>query len=87
MTNACQPIGGTDAQKSWDDVGALRDPFGFTLHTAVCSGDVEWVKRSLRRGNANATDKLGRTPLHLAAEGGHKAIIELLLQAGAKNCL
>ena len=48
------------------------------------------VKLLLKTGKADVEwkDKDDRTPLSWAIEGGHEAVVELLLKAGAKaNCV
>eukprot|EP00435_Cladocopium_sp_Y103_P015219 s5223_g3.t1 len=58
------------------------------LHNAVCSGDKDYVQQLLEnRASVDATDRSGRTPLHLAAsEVSEPAkIIELLLEARART--
>ena len=55
------------------------------LIKATKEGNIEAVKQHLSgilSGDVNAKDKLGRTPLRIAAYWGHKEIVELLI---AKN--
>jgi cytohesin len=50
------------------------------------NGNIEAVKKHLAAGvDVNATSKMwsGMTPLHIAAEGGHNEIAELLIAKGA----
>ena len=55
-----------------------------SLLEAVRRGDLQRVKDFLANG-ADVNAKLGdfTTPLHLAAQGGHKEIAELLIAKGA----
>lgn len=63
------------------------------LHYNCFAGDMEGVRQCLREGddvhhavdllNQNQQLVVGVTPLYLAAQQGHKAICELLLQNGA----
>ena len=55
-----------------------------SIHDAVSLGDVEAIKQHLADGaDVNVKDKVGWTPLHLAAFNGHKEIVELLIANGA----
>jgi hypothetical protein len=60
---------------------AFADP----IHSAVWNGDLEGVQAELDNGvDVDEKDDLwGRTPLHIAAEEGHKEIAELLIAEGA----
>uniref|UniRef100_A0A7N0U4Z7 Uncharacterized protein n=1 Tax=Kalanchoe fedtschenkoi TaxID=63787 RepID=A0A7N0U4Z7_KALFE len=66
-----------------------RDDRGWTLlHVGARKGDIKEVKRLLSEGtDANVAawgpKSQGVTPLHLAAEGGHLRIMDLLLEHGA----
>ena len=53
--------------------------------TAAASGDLDETAAVLSMDNrlARATDAEGRTPLHLAAARGHRAVVELLLHNNA----
>ncbi|MDP6735717.1 MAG: ankyrin repeat domain-containing protein, partial [Nitrospinaceae bacterium] len=55
----------------------------YSIHIAA-KGDIEAVKQHLAAGtDVNAKDWFENTPLHLAAEYGHKEIAELLIAKGA----
>jgi ankyrin repeat protein len=57
-----------------------------SIHGAAMQGNIEAVKKHLAAGvDVNATSKMwsGMTPLHIAAEGGHNEIAELLIAKGA----
>ena len=55
-----------------------------SIHQAVVEENVEIVKQHLAVGtDVNAKDAAGSTPLHYAAEDGHKEIAELLIEKGA----
>ncbi len=55
------------------------------IFSASVTGDVDRVKRSLDRNpeSVNQKDGRGLTPLHWAVNGGHKDVVELLLERGA----
>lgn len=57
------------------------------IHLASASGDNTLLRKVLEvssyRKPLNEANKLGETPLHLAAKGGHEECIELLLDRGA----
>jgi ankyrin repeat protein len=62
-------------------VPAYCDP----IHSAAEKGDLTKVKELLKQDPAlvSARDKMGKTPLHLAAENDHKDVAEFLLANGA----
>ena len=54
------------------------------IHEAAAEGNIRRVKQHLVEGvNVNAKFKDGWTPLHMAAEGGHREIVDLLIAKGA----
>lgn len=55
------------------------------IHDAVIKGDLAEIKAIIRDnpGSINATDKDGRTPLHLAVIGGNRNAVEFLVKTGA----
>ena len=53
------------------------------LIDATEAGDIESIKQHLAAGaDVNATDEVGRTPLHYASANGHKEVAELLISKG-----
>ena len=55
------------------------------LHVAAGYGLVLWTKYLIQRGmDINALDRSENTPLFWASKGGHSAVVDLLLKAGAK---
>jgi ankyrin repeat protein len=56
-----------------------------TIHDAVIAGDLQWLMKFLDNdpelANARSADR--KTPLHVAANTGNKAIASLLLSAGS----
>ena len=62
----------------------IKNIFKGALRKACKKGDIEAVKQYLAAGaNVNAGGVFRATPLHLAAEYGHKEIAELLITNGA----
>jgi uncharacterized protein len=58
------------------------------LHAAAARGDADGIRRLATSGESlNARDANGRTPLHVAAFGGHGAAVTALLTAGADPAL
>jgi poly(3-hydroxybutyrate) depolymerase len=57
---------------------------GPSIHEAAAEGNIKRVKQHLVEGvDVNAKFKDGWTPLHMAAEGGHREIVDLLIAKGA----
>ena len=54
-----------------------------SIHDAAIDGDIEAVKQHLAAGADVNAERYEWTPLHYAAEGGYKKIIELLIAKGA----
>ncbi len=62
-------------------VGCGPEP---SIHEAAAGGNIKRVKQHLIEGvDVNAKYKDGWTPLHMAAEGGHREIVDLLIAKGA----
>ena len=56
----------------------------FSIQAAIAVGNIEAVKQHLAAGSdVNAKNSDDWTPLHLAADKGHKEIAELLIDKGA----
>ena len=73
-------------QSSWSisqEDDSLIDPQSTKLHQAAAKGNTEKVLKHLKKTDVNSVDGLTRTPLHLAAAGGHQAAVASLLEAGA----
>ncbi|KAI0687774.1 ankyrin repeat-containing domain protein [Cytidiella melzeri] len=61
-----------------------------SLHSLARTGDVEGLKAFMSSHpsiNVNAKDEYGYTPLHLASDRGHGAVVEALLSAGADTSI
>jgi ankyrin repeat protein len=62
-------------------VGCGPEP---SIHEAAAGGNIKRVKQHLVEGvDVNAKFKDGWTPLHMAAEEGHREIVDLLIAKGA----
>lgn len=83
-------LGHTDIADLFLSRGVDKDfrdkPTGRTLlHIATLKGVRDMVSLLANGGyDINATDNAGKTPLHYAAQYGHKKIAEFLLQNGAR---
>ncbi|XP_044761114.1 GA-binding protein subunit beta-1-like isoform X2 [Coccinella septempunctata] len=62
--------------------GRLTNELGKELLKAASDGDVDETQRLLYEGAPFTADWLGTSPLHLAAQGNHVEICEILLRAG-----
>ncbi|MBL7645905.1 MAG: ankyrin repeat domain-containing protein [Candidatus Hydrogenedentes bacterium] len=72
-----------DLQEPGHPSGSL-DNDSTLLHSAVRSGNPEWLKLLLERGvPVDALERLGETALHEAARRGNKKMIAILLAHGA----
>ena len=99
IDSAGMDIEGGDAQEEEEDPdvismrGVLRDTMrrrhdeAFqALAWAVTSGDLEEVRRMLRKGvDINTSNYDGKTVLHMAAVEGNYRVVELLLTEGAEK--
>lgn len=67
------------------NVAAVDETTGHSvLHVAVKAGKLTYVRMLLRReASVDAVDKVGNTPLHLAATGSSVDILTALLDAGS----
>ncbi len=75
---ACLFLAGAAALLAWDVNDDLLD--------AARKGDLNTVKVLLEKGAPiEAKTPYGQTPLYLAAMGGHDAVVQLLLEKGAKT--
>jgi len=64
------------------------DPQSNKLHAAAARGDLEKVKKHLKKNDVNSVDGQGRSPLHLAAAAGHlPCLYHLVAHAAFINCL
>ena len=58
------------------------------LNTLAREGQPEVLQRFIAVGaDVNATDYDDRSPLHIGASEGHKAVVHVLLQSGALQTL
>ena len=75
--------------KKGDDVNAAQGDGMTALHWAARTGDAELVQMLLYAGaNVKASTRLGAyTPLLMASEMGHTAVIKTLIGAGAETSL
>ena len=77
-----QPVE-TVAEAATPELPTAKPP-DISIREAVKIGNIEAVKQHLAAGaDVNAKDDWGKTPLYVAALGGHKEIAELLIAKGA----
>jgi ankyrin repeat protein len=62
----------------------LDGPIGMLIHVAAYKGNLKMLQMLVEDFNAHvfATDRLGRTPLHIAARGGNIDCVNYLLDRG-----
>lgn len=73
-------------QSSWSisqEEESLIDPQSSKLHQAACTGNLEKIAKHLKKVDVNSCDSCAKTPLHLAAGGGHSRAVMMLLDHGA----
>ena len=68
--------------KSQPETPTVKAP-GISIHNAAREGNIEAIKQHLAAGTDLNKTKRNVTPLHTAAEYGHKEIVELLITNGA----
>ena len=74
-------------QSSWSlsqEDESLIDPHSTKLHVAAARGQQDKIAKHLKKTDVNSQDSAARTPLHLAASGGHSLAVNLLLDSGAR---
>ncbi|CAE7215070.1 Ank2 [Symbiodinium natans] len=58
-----------------------------TLHDAAWEGNVDLVRKLLRRESPDLPDEEGSTPLHLAADEGYLEVVRCLVEEGKASCV
>ncbi len=54
-----------------------------SLHEAAVSGDIAVTKEAIAQGDSpNQRDEYGNSPVHIAAQNGQSAVLQLLIKAG-----
>lgn len=86
---AIQPGDGTVPEDQRERVGGeelveTEKPSDVQILLSAAKGQKDAVQRLLDKGaNVFATDALGRTPLHLASENGHREVANMLIMAAS----
>ena len=73
-------------QSSWSlnqEDESIIDPNSTKLHSAAAKGQQDKIVKHLKKTDVNSQDSGARTPLHLAASGGHSRAVHQLLDSGA----
>ena len=73
-------------QSSWSlnqEDESIIDPNSTKLHSAAAKGQMDKIVKHLKKTDVNSQDSGARTPLHLAASGGHSRAVHQLLDSGA----
>jgi len=79
--------GNIEVAEALAEVGAVGDA-AFALHGAIAYGHYEmsqWLIEHGAKGDLNAKNYEGKTPLQKASELGFEEIVELLRESGAKD--